>query len=160
MRTRNRGLAVFLVLALVLGACSSGSDTSGTEQADDQTTTTQGGAAAEVMAPDEECLPNELCVTITAEETTGKELRLMLYEAVDDDWPHKFRTLPTPSWVVSEYPAVPESFPLRIRLDFTDNLFAISSEPLEGSRMGLAIATGVDSIMVVEATDALSLIHI
>ena len=38
--------------------------------------------------------------------------------------------------------------------DFTDNLFAISSEPLEGSRMGLAIASGVDSIMVVESTDA------
>jgi hypothetical protein len=36
----------------------------------------------------------------------------------------------------------------------TENLFAISSNELEGARLGLAIATGVDSIMVVEPTDA------
>ncbi|MBT8165980.1 MAG: VCBS repeat-containing protein [Acidimicrobiia bacterium] len=155
MRTRNHGLLLAVLLALTLGACSGAEDAG--PAADPTTTTTTTavtGATAEVIAADEECLPDELCVTVTAEETTGKELRLMLYEAVDDEWPQKFRTLPTPSWVVSEYPAVPDSFPLRVRLNFTDNLFAISSEPLEGSRMGLAIASGVDSIMVVESTDA------
>ena len=151
MRRRNRELLFTLLMALIIGACSGGVDT---EEAGDQTTTTATGVAAEVLAVSEECLPGELCVTVTAEETTGTELRLMLYEAVDDEWPQAFRTLPTPSWVVSEYPAVPDSFPLRIRLNFTDNLFAISSEPLEGSRMGLAVVTGVDSIIVVESTDA------
>jgi len=100
------------------------------------------------------CLPGEICVTITAAETTGNELRMMLYECTEDQWPQMFRTLPTPSWVVTEYPPVPESYPLRIRIPMTENLFAISSEPLDGARLGLAVATGVASIMVVEPTDA------
>ncbi len=103
---------------------------------------------------EEPCEPGELCVTLTADETTGKEFRLMLYEAVDDDWPLKFRDLPTPSWVVSQYPPVPDRYPVRIRIPMTENLFAISSNELGGARLGLAIATGVDSIMVVEPTDA------
>lgn len=103
---------------------------------------------------DEPCEPGELCVTLTADETTGKEFRLMLYEATDDEWPQQYRNLPTPSWVVSQYPPVPDKFPVRIRLPLTENLFAISSNELVGARLGLAIATGVDSIMVVESTDA------
>ncbi len=100
------------------------------------------------------CRPGEICVTVNADETTGSDLRLMLYETTEDGWPHRFRSLPTPSWVVSEYPPVPDSFPIRIRIPLADNLFAISSEPLDGARLGLAVATGVASIMVVEPTDA------
>ncbi len=103
---------------------------------------------------DETCLPGEICVTVTAKETTGKELRLILYEVVDEDWPHKYRSIPTPSWVITEYPPVPDSFPVRIRIPMTENLFAISSDTLDGARFGLAIATGVASFMVVEPTDA------
>ncbi|MFC2037766.1 hypothetical protein ACFLYD_07370, partial [Chloroflexota bacterium] len=113
-----------------------------------------GGTGDDTAVQEEDCQPGELCATVMAEETTGKELRLMLYETAEDDWPQKFRSLPTPSWVVSEYPPVPDSFPLRIRIPMTENLFAISSNELEGARLGLAIATGVDSIMVVEPTDA------
>ena len=103
---------------------------------------------------EEPCLPGEICVTVTAEETTGKELRLILYETVEDEWPQKFRSIPTPSWVVTEYPPVPEEFPVRIRLPLTENLFAVSGEKLEGARFGLAVVTGVASFMVVEPTDA------
>ncbi len=101
------------------------------------------------------CQPGELCVTVMADETTGSELRLMLYEVDDEaEWPRRYRSLPTPSWVVKESPPVPESFPVHVSIPLADNLFAISSNPLEGARLGLAIATGVASIMVVEPTDA------
>jgi hypothetical protein len=102
----------------------------------------------------EPCQPGEICVTVTAEEVTGKELRLILYETVDEDWPHRFRSIPTPSWVITEYPPVPDKFPVRIRIPMTENLFAVSGDRLEGARFGLAIATGVASFMVVEPTDA------
>jgi hypothetical protein len=143
--------------ALVLAACSGGADSIGAGPADDGvadiTSTTQSSIEGELGSEDP-CLPGELCVTVMATETTGQDLRLMLYEAVDDEWPQRYRSLPTPSWVVSEYPAVPDSFPLRVHLPMAENLFAISSEPLEGARMGLAIATGVASIMTVAPTDA------
>jgi hypothetical protein len=61
------------------------------------------------------CLPGEICVTVDADETTGKELRLILYETTEDEWPNKFKSIPTPSWVVTEYPAVPEKFPIRLK---------------------------------------------
>jgi hypothetical protein len=103
---------------------------------------------------EETCQPGELCVTVMASETTGSELRLMLYEVEEGEWPQKYKSLPTPSWVVKESPPVPDSFPVRIHIPLADNLFAISSNPLEGARLGLAIATGVASIMVVDPTDA------
>ena len=103
---------------------------------------------------DEFCLPGKICVTVTAKETTGKELRLILYEVIDEDWPHKYHSIPTPSWVITEYPSVPDSFPIRIRIPMAENLFAISSDTLDGARFGMAIATGVASFMVVEPTDA------
>ena len=103
---------------------------------------------------DEPCQPGEICVTVTADEVTGKELRLILYETVEEDWPTRYRSIPTPSWVITEYPAVPEKFPIRIRIPMTDNLFAVSGDKLEGARFGLAIATGVASFMVIEPTDA------
>ena len=73
---------------------------------------------------DDECGAGELCVTVTATETTGDDLRLLLYEATSDSWPHDYRSVPTPSWVVSEYPPVPDEFPARIRIPFEENLFA------------------------------------
>ena len=103
---------------------------------------------------EEPCLPGEICVTVTADETTGKELRLILYEIVDSEWPLDFRSIPTPSWVVTEYPPVPDKFPVRIRIPLTENLFAVSGDRLEGARFGLAVVTGVASFMVVEPTDA------
>ena len=98
-------------------------------------------------APDAPCEPGELCVTVRAEETTGAELRLMLYEAEESEWPQAFRSLPTPSWVLTEYPPVPDRFPVRLRIPYADALFAISTSPLEGARVGLAVVTGVSSIM-------------
>ena len=115
---------------------------------------TGGSSVLDEEPGDDSCLPGEICVTLTAEETTGSELRLMLYETEAGQWPQDFRSLPTPSWVVTEYPAVPENFPIRIRIPLAENLFAISSNPLAGARLGLAVATGVSSIMVVEPTDA------
>ncbi len=103
---------------------------------------------------EEECLDGEICVTVHAAETTGKELRLILYEVNEEDWPHRYVSLPTPSWVVTEYPPVPDQFPVRVRLPLTENLFAVSGDQLDGARFGLAIATGVASYMVVEPTDA------
>ena len=155
---RGRSLILPLLVVAMVGACT-GSDDPETES--DSTAAVLdaevgGDAAAAVVdtAADEECLAGEICVTVTADEAIGKELRLMLYAAEADNWPGRFRSLPTPSWVVSQYPAVPDSWPLRIRIPAADNLFAISTDPIDGSRIGLAIATGVDSIMTVETTDA------
>nr|MDJ0853372.1 ferrochelatase [Myxococcota bacterium] len=100
------------------------------------------------------CLPGEICVTVTAQETTGPDLKLLLYEATDAAWPQEYQTLPTPSWVVTETPPVPAEFPIHIRIPLAENLFAISSEPLEGARLGLAVVTGVASTFIVEPTDA------
>lgn len=100
------------------------------------------------------CLPGEICVTVTALETTGPDLKLMLYETNENQWPQQFITLPTPSWVVTETEPVPDTFPIHIRIPLEGNLFAISSEPLEGARLGLAVVTGVASTFVVEPTDA------
>ncbi len=170
MRTKTLGGAVPIVWALLIAACSGGSDLSATEPvitqvanaelAEETDPSADVVAAAQPDEPDADagdvgaCGADELCVTVMADEVTGTDLRLMLYEAVDDEWPQRFRTLPTPSWVISEYPPVPESFPLEVRIPFTDNLFAITSSPLEGSRLGLAIVTGAASIMTVETTDA------
>ena len=113
------------------------------------------GAPALVSAQnDDACLPGELCVTVTGLEDAAHDLRLMLYEADESDWPQRYRSLPTPGWVVSEYPQLPDTLELRVQMPFEDNLFAISSNPLEGTNLGLAIATGVDSIMTVDPDDA------
>ncbi len=103
---------------------------------------------------DEICLPGEICATVMAENVTGDELRLILYATEEGDWPQKYRTLPTPTAVVSESPPVPDSWPIRIRIPMANNLFAFSGELPEGTRMGLAIATGVASTFIVAPTDA------
>jgi hypothetical protein len=33
------------------------------------------------------CLTGKICITLTAQDTTGPDLKLMLYETTDDDWP-------------------------------------------------------------------------
>ena len=43
---------------------------------------------------DEDCRAGELCVTVTATETTGQDLRLLLYEATADTWPQDYRSCP------------------------------------------------------------------
>ena len=78
------------------------------------------GSGTELV--EEPCEPGEICVTVTADETTGKELRLILYETTEDEWPTKFYSIPTPSWVVTKYPPVPEEFPVRIRIPLNANL--------------------------------------
>jgi hypothetical protein len=103
---------------------------------------------------DEICLDGEICVTVMAQNVTGDELRLILYETTEDDWPHKFRALPTPTAVVSETTAVPDTWPHRIRIPMADNIFAFSGELPEGTRLGLAVATGVASTFIVSPTDA------
>ncbi len=111
----------------------------------------------EVPSPGNVCEPGELCVTVTARETTGEDLRLLLYEASEDEWPQRFRSLPTPGWVVKQSPPVPDEFPIHIRIPLVpleESLFPISTAPLEGARVGLAVVTGVASTFIVEPTDA------
>ena len=101
----RRWMAPLAACVLLLGACTS---TSGDDEEIASVPTTAApvtttAGAVEVSAPaDEECSPGELCVTVTADEFVGKELRLMLYPAAADDWPHRFRMLPTPGWVVNQ----------------------------------------------------------
>ena len=104
--------------------------------------------------PQYPCLPGEICVTVTAQEVTGPDLKLMLYIANEDNWPQDYLTLPTPSWVVTKTEPVPDSWPIHIQIPLVENLFAFSSEPLEGARLGLAVVTGVAANFVVEPTDA------
>ena len=154
----SRTITTVAAMAVLMAACTNGSGTDSTtappaaEVAPTTTTLVEAEDAATVSQ--DECLPDEICVTLTALESIGKELRLMLYAADAGEWPGRYRSLPTPGWVVSTRPDVPDTWPLRIRIPMTDNLFAISTNPIEGSEIGLAIATGVDSIMTVETTDA------
>jgi protoheme ferro-lyase len=104
--------------------------------------------------PGEICLPGEICVTITNVEPTGPDLKLMLYQTTEEGWPYQFITLPTPDWVITETRPVPDSFPLHIRIPLAGNVFAISTDPIEGARVGLAVVTGVASTFIVEPTDA------
>ena len=103
---------------------------------------------------DETCLPEEICVTVTAQETTGPDLKLMLYIAADDTWPQEFLSLPTPSWVVTETKPVPDTFPIHIRIPLLENIYSFTDEQLEGARLGLAVVTGVASNFVVDPEDA------
>ncbi|MDH3574475.1 MAG: ferrochelatase [Desulfobacteraceae bacterium] len=103
---------------------------------------------------DETCEPGEICFTVTVNNTTGPDLKLMLYEATEEQWPQEFWSLPTPTSVVTESPPVPDNSPVHIRIPMADNLFTFSGVPLEGARLGLAIATGVASNMVVDPLDA------
>jgi hypothetical protein len=100
------------------------------------------------------CLPGEICVTITAQETTGPDLKLMLYETTEADWPQEYLNLPTPSWVVTETVPVPDIFPIHIRIPLEGNLFAVGGQEIDGARLGLAVVTGVASIFIVEPDDA------
>jgi hypothetical protein len=112
--------------------------------------------AVHVAVPSEGgiCLPGEICVTVTGGETTGPDLKMMLYIATEENWPGQFLNLPTPSWVVTETTPVPASWPIHIRIPLLENLYSFTSDQLEGSRVGLAVVTGVAANFVVEPTDA------
>ncbi len=107
-----------------------------------------------VTVPAGVCLPGEICVTVTAQETTGPDLKLMLYSTTEEGWPQEFLTLPTPSWVVTQTTPVPDTMPVHIRVPLLENLYAFTSQPLEGTRVGLAVVTGVASNFIVDPTDA------
>ncbi|NNE72789.1 MAG: VCBS repeat-containing protein [Acidimicrobiales bacterium] len=151
---------IALLLILVAAAFGSSGSDDGAAPTTDAPSTTEAAPTGtdaptvEVEGETAACGANELCVTITGSETTGTDLRLMLFETDPDDWPLRYRTIPTPSWVLSEYPAIPDAFPLEIRIPFTDNLFAITSSPIEGAELGLAVVTGAASLMTVDSTDA------
>ncbi len=117
-----------------------------------------GGIALAVPEEDppaeEPCQPGEICVTVTAQEVTGPDLKLMLYIATEDNWPQQFLTLPTPSWVVTQTEPVPDTWPVRIRIPLLENLYAFTDDPLEGARVGLAVVTGVASNFIVDPSDA------
>jgi hypothetical protein len=104
--------------------------------------------------PEQRCEPGEICVTVTAQETTGPDLKLMLYLATEEKWPQQFQMLPTPTWVVTETVPVPDTFPIHISIPLLDNLYAFTNDQLEGARLGLAVVTGVASNFIVEPTDA------
>jgi|GEM_PF-1429934 len=108
----------------------------------------------EEQEPPEQCEPGDICVTVMAQETTGPDLKLLLYLATEDEWPQQFLTLPTPSWVVTQTTPVPDTFPIHIRIPLLENLYAFTNEQLEGARLGLAVVTGVASNFIVEPTDA------
>ncbi|MDH3726277.1 MAG: VCBS repeat-containing protein [Myxococcales bacterium] len=103
---------------------------------------------------DEICLPGEICATVNAQDVTGDELRLILFETEEGDWPQKYRLLPTPTAIVRESPPIPASFPIHIRIPMDGNIFAFSGTLPEGTRLGLAVATGVAATFTVSDTDA------
>jgi len=100
------------------------------------------------------CNPGEVCVSVTADQVTGPDLKLMFYVTSEASWPGDFMTLPTPSAVVTETVPVPDQFPAHINIPLAGNLFTFSGQELVGERLGLVVVTGVAANFVVEATDA------
>ncbi len=100
------------------------------------------------------CQAGEVCVSVTADEVTGPDLKLMFYIATDSAWPTDFLTLPTPSAVVTQTVPVPDEFPIHIRIPLEGNLFTFSGEELAGEELGLVVVTGVAANFVIEPTDA------
>ena len=100
------------------------------------------------------CEAGYICVSVTAGEVTGPDLKLMLYKTTEAAWPQDFLTLPTPSAVVTVTVPVPEAFPEHMRIPLAGNLFTFSGEELVGERLGLVVVTGVAANFVVEPTDA------
>ena len=89
------------------------------------------------------CQPGEVCVTVTVRATTGPDLKLMLYETAAGDWPQKYRSLPTPSWVVTKTVPVPtNSTSVRIHIPLATNLFAFSSRTSRGRGWGWPLSPG------------------
>ena len=105
-----------------------------------------------VVAPYAPCHPGELCVTLTADQVSGSNLRFMLYLADETNWPPDFQNLPTPDFVVITPPTMPEHFPARVRIPLAGNLLPLSSATLEGAQIGLVIASG-DSTEVSQIDD-------
>jgi len=110
----------------------------------------------ELALPDQTppCEAGYICVSVTAGEVTGPDLKLMLYKTTEAGWPQDFLTLPTPAAVVTETVPVPASFPEHMRIPIDGNLFTFSGEELIGQRLGLVVVTGVAANFVVEPTDA------
>ena len=100
------------------------------------------------------CHAGEVCVSVTADQVTGPDLKLMFYTTTDAGWPGDFLTLPTPTAVVTQTVPVPDEFPIHIRIPLAGNLFTFSGADVIGERMGLVVVTGVAANFVVEATDA------
>lgn len=100
------------------------------------------------------CNAGEVCVSVTADQVTGPDLKLMFYTTTDAGWPGDFLTLPTPTAVVTQTVPVPDEFPVHIRIPLEGNLFTFSNAELVGERLGLVVVTGVAANFVVEATDA------
>jgi protoheme ferro-lyase len=100
------------------------------------------------------CQANEVCISVTADEVTGPDLKLMLYTTSAASWPGDFLTLPTPTAVVTQTVPVPDEYPVHIRIPLEDNLFTFSEAQLSGERLGLVVVTGVAANFVVESTDA------
>jgi protoheme ferro-lyase len=100
------------------------------------------------------CHAGEVCVSVTADQVTGPDLKLMLYVTEESSWPGDFLTLPTPTAVVTQTVPVPDEFPAHIRIPLAGNLFTFSGAELVGERLGLVVVTGVAANFVVEATDA------
>jgi protoheme ferro-lyase len=100
------------------------------------------------------CEPGEICVTVTAQETTGPDIKLLLYSTTEEDWPGQYLSLPTPTWVVTQTTPVPENFPVHIRIPLLENLYSFTGEPIQGAQIGLAVVTGVAANFVVDPTDA------
>lgn len=100
------------------------------------------------------CESGEICVTVTAQETTGPDIKLLLYSTTEEDWPGVYLSLPTPTWVVTQTTPVPDAFPVHIRIPLLENLYSFTGEPIEGARIGLAVVTGVASNFVVDPSDA------
>ncbi len=108
----------------------------------------------ELNLPNPPCQAGEVCLSVTADEVTGPDIKLMLYKTNQEAWPQDYLTLPTPTAVVTQTVPVPDSFPVTIRIPLQGNLFTFSGEELVGERLGLAVVTGVAANFVVEPTDA------
>ncbi|MDX1776825.1 MAG: ferrochelatase, partial [Desulfobulbales bacterium] len=104
--------------------------------------------------PDPPCQAGEICLSVTADEVTGPDIKLMLYKTTQEAWPREYLTLPTPAAVVTQTVPVPDSFPVTISIPLQGNLFTFSGEELVGERLGLVVVTGVAANFVVEPTDA------
>ncbi len=85
------------------------------------------------------CPPQELCVVLDTDVPITTDLKFLLYETSDVDWPDAFEGMPMPDWMVTIPPPVPDKYPARLRIPLEGNLTPLTGKDITNKQVGLAV---------------------